>query len=203
MIGSSAALSSVYHVSSGRAGGHPSIVLVTPESTISDDFMTFLNRQRLQHRLDRILIDECHVILNEQKGFRPAMAQLGRVTIAQTQMVYLTATLPSKDEGRLFHRIRATPGDIQLIRARTDRGNIGYRVYWPEVDPQFLVLYRWTEAPEVMRFIYSRIQQAQWGKVIIYCSTIPVVLQVPSYSTVRHIIVNRRGVNLHHGSWCA
>lgn len=59
MICSSAALSSVYHVSSGRAGGHPSIVLVTPESAILDDFMTFLTRQRLQHRLDRILIDEC------------------------------------------------------------------------------------------------------------------------------------------------
>jgi len=114
-----------------------SIVLVTPESAISEDFMTFLNRQRLQHRLDRIVVDECHLILNNQKDFRPAMAQLSRLTAAQTQMVYLTATLPPIDERRLFHRIRAEPEDIQLFRARTYRTNVAYRVYQPEVDYQF------------------------------------------------------------------
>ena len=76
---------------SRRPPEEASIVLVTPESAITDDFMTFLNRQRLQHRLDRIVIDECHVMLNHQRDFRPAMAQLGRLTVAQAQMVYLTA----------------------------------------------------------------------------------------------------------------
>ncbi|OGE46472.1 hypothetical protein PENARI_c239G05377, partial [Penicillium arizonense] len=46
---------------SRRPADQASIVLVTPESAITEDFMTFLNRQRLCHRLDRIVIDECHV----------------------------------------------------------------------------------------------------------------------------------------------
>ncbi|KAH1483427.1 hypothetical protein KXX06_004839, partial [Aspergillus fumigatus] len=39
-----------------------SIVLVTPESAVSPDFQTFLNRLRWTRRLDRIMIDECHVV---------------------------------------------------------------------------------------------------------------------------------------------
>jgi superfamily II DNA helicase RecQ len=50
------------------------IVLVMPESTKNLDFYMFLNRQRLLRRLDRIVIDECHVILNQQKDFCPVMA---------------------------------------------------------------------------------------------------------------------------------
>ncbi|PTU19735.1 hypothetical protein P175DRAFT_0532676 [Aspergillus ochraceoroseus IBT 24754] len=53
------------------------IMLVTPESTENPDFHTFLNRQQLLRRLDRIVINKCHVILNPQKDFRPAMARLG------------------------------------------------------------------------------------------------------------------------------
>jgi superfamily II DNA helicase RecQ len=48
-----------------------SIVLVTPESAVSPDFQTFLNRLRWMRRLDRIVIDECHVVLNSQRDFRP------------------------------------------------------------------------------------------------------------------------------------
>ena len=163
---------------SRRPPDEASIVLVTPESAITEDFMTFLNRQRLQHRLDRIVIDECHVILNNQKDFRPAMAQLGRLTVAQTQMVYLTATLPPTAERRLFDRIHSMPQDVQLFRSRTCRTNVAYRVYQPEVDGHFQTSYRWVEAPEVTAFIYNRIQRAQPGKVIIYASTIPIVVQM-------------------------
>ncbi|KAG2000694.1 hypothetical protein GB937_010931, partial [Aspergillus fischeri] len=54
-----------------------SIVLVMPESAVSPDFQTFLNWLRWTRRLDRIVIDECHVVLNNQHDFRPQMAQLG------------------------------------------------------------------------------------------------------------------------------
>jgi hypothetical protein len=43
-----------------------SIVLVTPEKATSEEFGTFINRIRQTKRLDRIVIDECHVILNDQ-----------------------------------------------------------------------------------------------------------------------------------------
>ncbi|KAL4732941.1 P-loop containing nucleoside triphosphate hydrolase protein [Aspergillus similis] len=81
---------------SRRPPDEAAIVLVTPESTENPDFHTFLNRQRLMRRLDRIAIDECHVILNQQKDFRHAMARLGRLVSARTQLVFLTATLTHK-----------------------------------------------------------------------------------------------------------
>ncbi|KAL4922939.1 uncharacterized protein BDV17DRAFT_285799 [Aspergillus undulatus] len=40
------------------------IILVTPESTENPDFYIFLNQQRFMRRLDRIIINKCHVILN-------------------------------------------------------------------------------------------------------------------------------------------
>ncbi|KAL4936474.1 hypothetical protein BDV06DRAFT_216636 [Aspergillus oleicola] len=40
------------------------IMLVMPESTKNPDFHMFLNQQRFLRRLDRIVINKCHVILN-------------------------------------------------------------------------------------------------------------------------------------------
>src|SRR5699024_9816498 len=64
---------------SRRPPDEASIVLVTPESALSVDFLTFLNRQRMCHRLDRIVVDECHIMLNRQADFRPQMQRLGRL----------------------------------------------------------------------------------------------------------------------------
>ncbi|KAB8229558.1 P-loop containing nucleoside triphosphate hydrolase protein [Aspergillus alliaceus] len=72
-----------------------SIVLVTPESAVSPDFQTYLNRLRWTRRFDRILIDECHVVLNPQRDFRPQMAQLGGLVLARTQMLCGSWNLPT------------------------------------------------------------------------------------------------------------
>ncbi|CDM38399.1 DNA helicase, ATP-dependent, RecQ type [Penicillium roqueforti FM164] len=41
----------------------------------------------MQHRLERIDINEYHVMLNDQKDFRSVMAQLGRLSGFGVQMV--------------------------------------------------------------------------------------------------------------------
>lgn len=56
-------------------------------------------------RLDRIVIDECHVVLNQQERFRLLLQQLGKLRLAATQMVLLTAILPPTAEQTLFARI--------------------------------------------------------------------------------------------------
>lgn len=122
------------------------IVLVTPESALGPDFMGFLNRQRMQHPLDRIVIDECHVILNDQKDFRPVMARLGRLSGLRVQMVYMTATLPPREESKMLIRIETTCEKVQLFRARTSRSNVAYRVVRPTVDRQYMFGDRWIEA---------------------------------------------------------
>ncbi|KAL4981251.1 hypothetical protein BDW68DRAFT_193068 [Aspergillus falconensis] len=95
------------------------IMLVTPESIENPNFHTFLNRQRLLRRLDWIIIDECHVILNPQKDFRPAMARLGRLASAQTQMFICW--------------IQHQPHEVGIYRAQTSRPNVAYQVFWPRL----------------------------------------------------------------------
>jgi superfamily II DNA helicase RecQ len=46
------------------------VVLVTPESAVGEEFATFLNRLRATWQLDRIVIDECYIVLNCRYTFR-------------------------------------------------------------------------------------------------------------------------------------
>lgn len=73
-------------------------MLVTPESALGGDFRQFLNRQTMFQRLDRIVINECHVMLNQSKTYRTQLQQLGKLMSVGTQIVFLTATLPPSAE---------------------------------------------------------------------------------------------------------
>jgi len=46
------------------------IILVTPESVITEVFYSYLNRLRMTQELDYIMIDECHLCLDNQSLFR-------------------------------------------------------------------------------------------------------------------------------------
>jgi superfamily II DNA helicase RecQ len=116
---------------SRRLPDDAAIVLVTPESTKNPDFYMFLNRQRLLQQLDRIVVNECHVILNQQKDFRPAMARLGRLVHAQMQIVFLTATLLPTEEARFLQHIKHELSEVGIYRAWTSRRNVAYRVFRP------------------------------------------------------------------------
>jgi superfamily II DNA helicase RecQ len=147
--------------------------LVTPESALGHDFITFLNRQRMLHRLDRIVIDECHIVLNDQTDFRPQMQRLGQLVHAQTQMVLLTATLPPSEEGTLFQRMHFPPPSVQMFRARTHRPNVAYRIMHPAMDARVTRHpHRWVEAPEVVAWIQGRVRRYRPGKVIVYAPTV-------------------------------
>lgn len=152
-----------------------SIVLVTPESALTEDFFAFLNRTKALYRLDRIVIDECHVILNNQKHFRPDLARLGRLTKFQVPMVYLTATLPPEVEDELFMRIRTQRKDVHLFRDRTSRPNVAYRMYQPAVERQYQYGNRPAQAPEVIDFIQQKVRDSLPGKVLVYANSVSAV----------------------------
>lgn len=152
-----------------------SIVLVTPESALTVDFFAFLNRAKALHRLDRIVIDECHVILNNQQHFRPNLARLGRLVKFQAPMVYLTATLPPEDEDALFTRICTQRSDVHLFRDRTSRPNIAYRIYRPEVERQYRYGNLCAQAPAVIDFIQRKTRDSTPGKVLIYAPSVATV----------------------------
>ena len=110
-----------------RPGDAASIVLVTPERAVSDEFGTFLNRMKTTRRLDRIVIDECHVMLNEGFAFRKQLQQLGKLMTAEAQTVLLTATLPPSREEELWSRMGWMERPL-VIRDTTARTNIRYEV---------------------------------------------------------------------------
>jgi hypothetical protein len=40
------------------------IVLVTPKSAVTGDFQSFINQLVMMRRLDRVVVDKCHIIMN-------------------------------------------------------------------------------------------------------------------------------------------
>ena len=53
------------------------LVFVTPESAVQEEFIRFLSRKKAVQQLDRIYIDECYIILNNQTDFRRQLQELG------------------------------------------------------------------------------------------------------------------------------
>ncbi|KAJ5443111.1 hypothetical protein N7445_004862 [Penicillium cf. griseofulvum] len=157
---------------SRRPPDEASIVLVTPESALTEEFRTFLNRQQLIHQLDRIVIDECHLMLHQHSNFRPTFRKLSQLTNTNAQLVLLTATLPPSAEHQLWKRLHCTRENISLYRDRTSRHNVAYRVWRPLIKRGFESMSQWIQMDCVARFIHQRVQVGFPGRTIVYCSTI-------------------------------
>jgi superfamily II DNA helicase RecQ len=52
------------------------VVFVTPEAAVGEAFGHYINRQRAMGRLDWIVVDECHVVLDSLDGFCSRMLAL-------------------------------------------------------------------------------------------------------------------------------
>lgn len=104
-----------------------SVVLVVPESAVSASFESFINRQRAMGRLDRIVVDECHIVLELTGGWRSRVLRLRNLVKAETQLVYLMATLKPKEESE-FIQLMVLPLKEQCawFRMPTTRPNIAY-----------------------------------------------------------------------------
>lgn len=149
------------------------IVLVTPESAVSEGFMTFLNRLRATRQLDRIVIDECHVVLNRSYTFRKQMQRLGTLVAAEAPMVLLTATLPPSEEGELFQRMHFRRDQVKMFRASTARTNVAYRVVKADGTSR-----REEQEAMVLRMIQRKLRQWKTGKVVVYANTVGKVKQI-------------------------
>ena len=102
------------------------IVLVIPESAVTKNFHTFINRLKQTRQLDRIVIDECYVILNNQQNFRPKLYQLRQLNYIQIQIVLLTAILFSILKRRLFQQIEYQTDQVYILRNWTSCPNVVY-----------------------------------------------------------------------------
>ena len=133
---------------------------------MSDEFRTFINRLRVTQVLNRIVIDECHVMLNEQHNFRRQMQQLEDLMNVKMQMVLLTTTLSFSKEKELWSRMSFEETKMTLFRARTVRKNVKYQVMKVKNDDQ--------EKKE--EFIVQMIQRVMRdyveGKIVMYCNSV-------------------------------
>ena len=140
------------------------LVFVTPESAVQEEFMRFLSRKKAVQQLDRIYIDECHIILNNQTDFRRQLQELGRLNRVEAQMVLLTATLPPSCEAELWRRMGWSPLQVRLFRTPTSRGNIGYHTRW--VDRKGKAIQQYAEIVQEMLGEYPS------GKAVVYCNAV-------------------------------
>src|SRR5690606_14673980 len=93
----------VWHSQGPNRGA--SIVFVTPESAVTKGFQGFVNRLQARGVLDRVVVDECHAVLDSDRSFRPQMGELGNAVRGfGVQAVFLTATLAPGDVADFYKR---------------------------------------------------------------------------------------------------
>ncbi|KAK5685703.1 hypothetical protein LTR17_027000, partial [Elasticomyces elasticus] len=111
-----------------RLAYNAQIVLVTPESAVTKAFSRFITEKQQMHQLERIVIDECHTVLEVTDTFRPQVRQLCEMVEKETQLVFLTATLPPTAEDDFFAAMAVDRVEVDIVRDVTTRGNIAYSV---------------------------------------------------------------------------
>lgn len=140
-----------------------SIVFVTPETAAQNaSFRSFAQRNR--RRLDRIVIDECHVVLNESTTFRRHLQRLGGLVKMASQMIMVTATLPVSKVEALKTNMFWSELPVREFRMRTARTNIRYSVCTIDGSQR-------EHDEAVVGVVEAKFRQYQPGKMIVYCNS--------------------------------
>ncbi|KXH39658.1 hypothetical protein CSAL01_12557 [Colletotrichum salicis] len=158
-----------------------SIVFVTPESAVTKGFGDFVARLQGRQALDRIVVDECHVVLESTRTFRPRLMELGEaIREIGVQTVCLTATLAAADEAAFYRLMRFDIGRVRMFRVPTTRKNIRYAVR--VVGQADEVGDRDALNDEVCRiaveWLQSILKEGGQGKAIVYATSIERVQQL-------------------------
>jgi superfamily II DNA helicase RecQ len=136
-----------------------SIILITPESFRTKTFAEFINRMLGRQQLDRIVFDECHVVLDSSYEFRPLIRTIGDSLLSSgVQLVFLTATMPPRDEFEFWTTIGVSASRALVVRGLTTRPNIKYRVKFLETSS------------DVDSQVVDYVRRKPW-RMIVYCQS--------------------------------
>ena len=103
------------------------LVLVQAEYLPNNAFLQFLQVLKVSGRLDRIVVDEAHVRITQEK-WRTAVTKYNILSTIGVPLVMLTATLPVRDEKRFFDKLEISSTSVTTIRSSTVRRNVAYTV---------------------------------------------------------------------------
>ncbi len=99
---------------------------MSAEAAYSQSFLEYAHVLVSKQKLDRIVLDECHLTITAS-DYRPCMARLGwYVQQVRTQTVWLTATLPPVMQEEFIKHNKLV--QLRIIRESTNRPNIKYLV---------------------------------------------------------------------------
>lgn len=101
------------------------LILVSAEAVSTKGFIKYARRLVAEQKLDRIVVDECHLTVIAAE-YRPSIVDLTAIRTLRTQFVYLTATLPPSMRAELDERNYLHHPTV--IRASSNRPNIFYMV---------------------------------------------------------------------------
>ena len=128
--------------------------------------MKYARRLVVEQKLDRIVVDECHLTMVATE-YRPSIIELTTIRSLRTQFVYLIATLPPsirvefEERNYLYYPI--------VIRVPSNRPNIFYIVHKIDARAGSLLKQAIAEAKEVWTdlgfFDYA------YDKIILYVRT--------------------------------
>ena len=104
------------------------LVFTIPEISLSQSFQNFLIRFRQFGRLDQIVIDKYHIILNRTQIFRKNLHRLCELIEKNTQIVFFTAILLSRYEFDLFITLYLDSQNIIKYRLSSNRSNIRLKI---------------------------------------------------------------------------
>jgi superfamily II DNA helicase RecQ len=155
------------------SSGAGSVLLVTPEALLTDRFFSYMNHLNTQGQLARIVIDECHVILEDNPAFRPKLQRLHELNTLRVQIVMLTATLPPRLVDQFRSRMGLPENTLQIRRFPTTRSNLAYRFWCTGLSLGWE-----TEEDQVNQFLQEQIADCEQGTIVIYCATIAKVTRI-------------------------
>ncbi|PON19994.1 hypothetical protein TGAM01_v211133 [Trichoderma gamsii] len=104
----------------------PWVVIVSAEAATGDDFMQWAADLSVRGRLDRVVIDECHLTFTAAYEYRKKLQGLVRLRSLGCPFVFLTGTLPPLAQ-RDFEEAMQLQHPL-YIRASSHRANSHYSV---------------------------------------------------------------------------
>ena len=126
----------------------PSLLLVDAERASSPSFQTLLSELHAAGRLDRIVLDEAHLLLTASH-YRQQLPALATLQQYHCPFVCLTATMPPTAERELRLTLCLTP-QLERLRASSDRPNLQYRIQFIKQDQKRVHAGRYATKEDVL-----------------------------------------------------